>query len=173
MRKGESDLLRQLSIAVIVTVLLLHPGVASAANEKCADRDEAVMNGCKYIKYKELPLDLKKVMTKMECNVKTGSNYDYGYAVDLNSDGVSEYAFCCQEAAHGPCMMAIFGKSSGKWQALYDGMPGFDDDGETSCYGFTPLKSRHSGYNDVCIDNGAGVIIFKDGKYQDAPDAGN
>jgi hypothetical protein len=43
-------------------------------------------------------------------DVKTGSVYDYGYALDLNSDGLEEYALYCEESPHGPCGMKIFGK---------------------------------------------------------------
>ena len=68
---------------------------------------------------------LRKVMTKMNCDVKTGSNYDEGYSLDLNSDGKPEYAFCCTEAPHGPCGMIIFGKLSGKWKVLYDHIYGY------------------------------------------------
>ena len=172
MKRSEFNVLVRLPLAVLLAILLFIPAAARSANENCGERDESVQNTCKYVKYKELPSDLKKFMTKMKCNVKTGSNYDYGYAVDLNSDGNPEYAFCCREAKHGPCDMTIFGKSSTNWEALYDHMPGFDDEGPTPCFGFAALKTKHSGYNDLCIDDGAAVIIYRDGKYRDAPESG-
>jgi hypothetical protein len=144
--------------------LLLIPAVTFAINENCGAKDVSIHSSCKAVKYKELPADLRKLMTKMKCDVKTGSNYDEGNALDLNTDGTPEYAFCCQEAGHGPCGMAIFGKASGKWKALYSFIPGYDVDGP--CSGFVVLKEKHAGYNDVCIDDGTKtVLIFKDGKY--------
>jgi hypothetical protein len=144
------------------------PVVASAINENCGERDASIHSSCKSLKYEALPSSLKKFMAKMKCDVKTGSNYDYGYEVDLNLDGKPEYTFCCQESGHGPCGMTIFGKTTGgKWKAFYDYMHGFSD-GKTACFGFVVLKQKHSGYNDICIDDGVrGVITFKNGKYID------
>ena len=158
MRRNEFDASVRLPLAVLLAALLFIPAAARSASENCGERDQSVQNACKYVKYRELPSDLRKFMAKMKCNVKTGSNYDYGYAVDLDSDGNPEYAFCCREAKHGPCDMTIFGKSSGNWKALY----------VTPCFGFAALKSKHSGYNDLCIDDAA-VIIYRDGKYREAP----
>lgn len=138
--------------------------VADDSLENCGERDHAVHNTCKSVRYKGLPPDIKKLMAKMKCDVKTGSNYDYGYAVDLNSDGQPEYAFCCLEAPHGPCSMAIFGRLSDKWEVLYKYIDGFYDE-EQLCIGLIALKEKHSGYNDVCVDSGVGLIIFKNGKY--------
>jgi len=150
----------------ITVVLLLIPLMASAINENCGQWDESVHKTCSFVKYKELPTDLKKLMTKRKCDVKTGSNYDYGYALDLNADGKPEYAFCCLESRHGPCMMTIFGKLSGKWKVLFDYMAGYSDD-RTPCLGFVVLKKKHADYNDICIDNSVGgVISFANGKYK-------
>lgn len=133
-------------------------------DEKCGERDESVLSKCKDVKYIELPGGLKTLMGKMKCDVKTGSTYDYGYAVDLNSDDSPEYAFCCQESGHGPCGMAIFGKAANKWVALYDYMSGVSDD-KTPCLGVVALREKHSGYNDVCLIDGE-VIRFDDVKYR-------
>jgi len=155
-------------ISIVSIVLLFTPVLVFALNENCGERDEAVHKACKTVKYKQLPPDLKKLMTKLKCDVKTGSNYDYGYALDLNADGKMEYAFCCQESSHGPCGMTIFGKYSGKWKVLFDYMYGFSD-AKTSCFGFVVLKEKNAGYNDVCIDDGVrSVIKFKNGKYGEA-----
>jgi hypothetical protein len=151
---------------IISAVLLLIPVVAFALNENCGERDESVHSSCKSVKYKELPADLKKFMTKLKCDVKTGSSYDEGNSIDLNADGKPEYAFCCNESGHGPCEMKIFGKTAGKWTVLLDSMPGYSD--TTPCFGFVALKEKHAGYNDVCIDDGVKrVIFFKNGKYKD------
>ena len=105
-------------------------------------------------------------MRKIRCTVTSRSNYDYGYAMDLNDDGNPEYAFCCREASHGPCGMKIFGKSSGKWGPLLDDMAGYLDG--TPCYGFAVLKERHGGYRDICPDSGGGgKIMFRNGKYRE------
>lgn len=167
MIRRELSAIKALFLSTMFFVFVLVPLVVSAMNENCGERDQAVHNTCKSVRYKELPQDLKRLMAKMKCDVKTGSNYDYGYAVDLNSDGKPEYAFCCQESGHGPCGMTIFGAASGKWKVLYDYMYGFSDD-KTPCLGFVVLKEKRSGYNDVCIDDSVrGVISFKNGKYHD------
>jgi hypothetical protein len=138
---------------------------ASSAAANCGERDEASLKTCKAVQYRQLPPDLRKFMAKTGCDVKTGSSYDEGYAVDLNSDGKPEYAFCCYESGHGPCGMAIFGRSSGKWKVLHE-MSGVTDD-EKACDRFIILKERHSGYNDICLGDEGSVIRFRDGKYQD------
>jgi hypothetical protein len=165
MRKNAFNRLRLFPFTVLAAVLLLIP-FAVSASENCGERDESVHKTCKYVQYKTLPTELKKLMTKIGCDVKSGSNYDYGYAVDLDSNGKPEYAFCCNESKHGPCGMKIFGKSAKKWEVLYDYMPGFDD-GNTPCFGFSVLKKKSSGYNDVCINDGAETVRFKKGKYSD------
>jgi hypothetical protein len=167
MLKEKSKVLTLLFLATLLLALVLVPLAVSAMNENCGERDETAHNTCNSVRYKELPPDIKRLMGEMKCDVKTGSNYDYGYAVDLNSDGNPEYAFCCQEAPHGPCEMVIFGKYLGKWKVLYNDMAGFNDQ-KTSCFGFVVLKEKHSGYNDVCVDYPVqGVISFKNGKYHD------
>ncbi len=143
---------------LFAAVILLASSTSFAANPECGPRDETAHNACKMVRYKQLPADLKKFMTKLKCDVKTGSNYDSGHAVDLNGDGKPEYAFCCEERSHGPCGMKVFGKTSGKWAVLYDGWLGFDDD-KTGCYGFTVLKEKHAGHSDICIDGGSGGNI--------------
>jgi hypothetical protein len=141
MRRKRFIALSPLFLALPLFVLLLVPLAISAMNEKCGERDDAVQNTCKFVKYRELPPGLKGLMAKMKCNVKIGSSYDYGYAVDLNRDGRPKYAFCCKEAGHGPCGMTIFGTSSGKWKVLYNNMLGFTD-GKTPCFGFVALREN-------------------------------
>ena len=137
-----------------------------ALNEGCGEQNTAVHNACKRVKYKELPAEVKKLMKKLKCDVKTGSSYDWGYALDLNADGHKEYAFCCEESPHGPCGMKIFGKLSGTWKELFGYMAGFSDD-KTPCFGFVVLNEKHNKYNDICINDGSRDIIirFDGGKY--------
>jgi hypothetical protein len=167
MLKEKIKVLMLFFLTTLLIALVLVPLAASGMNENCGERDETAHSNCNSVRYKELPADIKRLMGEMKCEVKTGSNYDYGYAVDLNSDGNPEYAFCCHEAPHGPCEMVIFGKYLGKWKVLYNDMAGFDDQ-ETPCLGFVVLKEKHAGYNDLCVDYpGHRVIRFKNGKYHD------
>lgn len=165
--KAVRIIFRPLSLALLLFVVLFVSFAIPAISENCSEWDDAVHKTCEAVKYRDLPPGLKNLMAKMKCEVKTGSNYDYGYIVDLNLDGTFEYAFCCHESPHGPCGMTLFGRTSGKWKVLYKYLLGFDD-GETPCLGFVVLKEKHSGYPDVCIrDRVSGVISFKGGKYRD------
>jgi len=163
MERKESKGLRLLTLSILTALLFFGLSVGPVL-AGCGPRDESASKTCKNVRYKALPPEVKKLMARIGCDVKTGSNYDYGYAVDLNSDGSPEYAFCCTESRHGPCGMAIFGKSAGQWKVLTDSMHGMDD-GKTPCYGFVVLKKKSSGYNDICVDDGPGVMRFKNGVY--------
>jgi hypothetical protein len=62
--------------------------------------------------------------------VNTGSNYDFGSAVDLGSDkDGSAYQFCCSESPHGPCGAVVIGRVGGEWKNLTpaEGVPGYND----------------------------------------------
>ncbi len=156
-----------LFLSLLLLVALLAHLAVSAMSESCGEWDDAVHSTCKPVKYRDLPPELQNFMAKMKCEVKTGSNYDYGYMVDLNLDGKPEYAFCCHESPHGPCAMTIFGASAGRWKVLYEYLLGFSDD-ETPCLGFVVLREKHYGYGDVCMPvRTKGVISFKNGKYHD------
>jgi len=148
-----------------LALLSLLPFHVSAAN-KCTAQDDVAKMSCKVVNFKGLPVDLKQFMKKAKCGNKSGSNYDSGYAVDLNADGNPEYAFCCNEAKHGPCGIVVYGKMTGKWSALSDELY-FPSDDSTPCNGFVPLETKSSTYNDLCIDEGSTLLKFKNEKYQE------
>ena len=83
----------------------------------------------------------------MKCEVRTGSNYDYGSAVDLSGDGIPAYQFCCSESAHGPCGALVVGKVGREWKNLTatEGLFGFDG----ACGQFIVLESQQNGFHDV------------------------
>ena len=150
-------------LLALPAALLFAPQAASAA---CPARDDAVTKTCKPVTAKAMPADLKKFIAKSGCNVKPGSPYDEGYAVDLNGDGNPEYAYCCTSAKHGPCGLKIFGKIGDKWAVLSEEMY-FPTDPDAPCGDIAPLKSKSAGYSDVCIDGGSTLLKFKDGKYRE------
>jgi hypothetical protein len=155
------------SIAFFVITLTTLLGLivtffAFSQTDSCGTQNQKVLVGCKAIAYKDLPQHVKQVMKKLRYNVKTGSNDDYGYALDLNNDGLMEYAFCCMEAPHGPCNMKIFGKVSGKWKSLSNFLYGYDM--ESNNPGFTVLLTQHNGYFDICQDGQ--TRTFKNGLYR-------
>lgn len=53
------------------------------------------------------------------CNVNNGSNYDYGFTINLNDDETMEYIFCCDESSHGPCYANIYSKINNKWTIIF------------------------------------------------------
>jgi hypothetical protein len=153
-------LLRTLLPVAVTAAMLL---VAGAAVAECGARDAAAQQSCKTVHAKTLPADLRKYLVKSGCDVKAGSNYDEGYALDLNGDGNLEYVYCCTEARHGPCGMKIFARSVGRWMALSDEVY-ITGDTSIACDGFTPLTTKTSGYNDLCIGDGT-VLRFTGGQY--------
>ncbi|WP_295455340.1 hypothetical protein [uncultured Thiodictyon sp.] len=146
---------------LVLTVALLVPGGVSA---QCGARDEVAQQSCRTVQAKALPADLRSYLAKSGCDVKGGSNYDEGYAVDLNADGKLEYAYCCSSAPHGPCGMKVFASSAGKWSALSEEVY-FSADTAIPCDGFVPLATRTAGYNDVCVGGGDTILKFTGGKY--------
>lgn len=136
--------------------------LANAQTNSCGEQNQVVHAACKTIEFKSLPKPVKEAMKKLRCDVKTGSNYDYGFAIDLNNDGVKEYAFCCMEAMHGPCDMRIFAKVAGKWKPVIDFLNGYQMGGNNP--GFTVLMTKHDGYFDICQDGQ--TRIFKNGMYK-------
>lgn len=157
--------IRTLLRAFLLASALIFPTLATAAN-KCATADDAVLKACKSVTFKTLPADLRKHMAKTKCDVKSGSSYDEGYALDLNGDGKTDYAFCCYSAQHGPCGMVVFSKPADKWLTISDDLR-FPND-STACNGFVPLKTKSANYSDICIDEGSMLLKFKDGKYVDS-----
>ena len=104
-------------------------------------------------------------MASIRCDVKTGSVYDCGFALDLNGDGNVEYAFCCEESPHGPCSMKIFGKVSGKWKVLLPdtNMAGYCG-GTDPCNGFHVLDGTNEKYHEICQEGK--ILEFKNGRYK-------
>jgi hypothetical protein len=99
--------------------------------------------------HQDLPVGARALLRKLKCDVRSGSSYDFGSAVDLNSDGSPEYQFCCHEAPHGPCSAVLIGKVGTEWKDLTakEGLLGFAG----ACNLFVVLESQQSGYHDVCL----------------------
>jgi hypothetical protein len=134
-----------LVVAWIVTA------AAMAADERpmCPAPAKAVQASCREITRKDLPQGAKALLQKLKCDVRAGSNYDYGSAVDLNGDGSPEYQVCCHEAPHGSCPAVLIGKVHGEWMNLTapGGLSGYDG----ACTLFVILATERAGYHDVCL----------------------
>jgi hypothetical protein len=117
----------------------------------CPKPSEPILESCRTVRYSELPPEARELLTKMKCEVRTGSNYDYGSAVDLSEDGIPAYQFCCSESPHGPCGAVVIGKVGREWNNLTaaDGLLGYDD----ACGQFIVLESQRKGFHDVCLPN--------------------
>jgi hypothetical protein len=135
------------------------------ADSRAANCGEALQAKCKDIHFSGLPPAVKALMKKQKCNVKSGSNYDYGSAVDLNDDGLDEYIFCCSEAPHGPCGAKIYAKSGGTWRPI-EGVKtllGID----SSCAGISILKEKTNGFHDLCLPNQVPALRkYDNGEYE-------
>jgi hypothetical protein len=115
---------------------------------------------CKEVSYQSLPKGIKQLMKKSNCNVKTGSNYDYGFAIDLNDDDNMEYIFCCNESVHGPCLAYIYSKINNEWRIIL-ATNGFLNDCDKV---LVVLVSMNEGFHDLCIfDN---IVKFSNGRYR-------
>jgi len=148
---------------LIFSILYWTYGNANALNENCGEKNKNVHGSCKFVKFKELPEGVKRLMKVIKCDVTTESSYDDGYALDLNNDGKNEYAFCCQEASHGPCSMRIFSNINGAYKdILPETMSGFGD-GKTPCFGFVVLNTTTNGFHDICTENV--LLKFLEGGY--------
>ena len=88
---------------------------------------KGIQASCRAITYADVPADAKGLLRKTKCEVRSGSNYDFGTAVHLNGDGSPEYEFSCREARRGPCSAVIIGKVGTKWKDLTakEGVLGF------------------------------------------------
>jgi hypothetical protein len=117
----------------------------------CPAPSKAIQASCKEITFKDLPPDAKALLRKLKCDVRLGSNYDYGSAVDLNGDGSPEFQFCCHESPHGPCGSVLIGKVGAQWKDLtaQQGLLGF----EGACNAFIVLESQRASFHDVCLPN--------------------
>jgi len=147
-----------LKIFTIIGLALLALDVSSyLMYAECNSSDDVAYNDCKFVTHDNLPISLKNAMSGLGCDVKPATPYDYGYNVDLNDDGIKEYAFCCNYAPHGPCNMKIFVKFTDDWKEIGpEKMPGYAD-GETPCLGFTILDRKTGGFHDICSFD----MIFK------------
>jgi len=123
--------------------------VADDLASRCSRPSKVVQSSCKAIAYKDLPQGARDLLRKMKCDVRSGSPYDYGSAVDLNGDGSPEYQFCCHEAPHGPCGSVVVGRIGSEWKDLTarEGLLGF----EGACNLFVVLESQQRGFHDVCL----------------------
>jgi hypothetical protein len=148
----------------------------------CPKPSEAIIASCKTVSYKDLPQGARDLLTKMKCEVRTGSNYDYGSAVDLSGKGTPAYQFCCTESPHGPCGAVVVGKIGVDWKDLTAkvGSLGFD----SLCGGIVGLESQHNGFHDVCIPDECSAVAsgkgnactptiwqFSDGRYRSVTNA--
>lgn len=115
----------------------------------CPKPSHEIQAGCRQITYKDLPVGAKALLRKLKCDVRSGSNYDFGSAVDLNGNGSPEYQFCCHEAPHGPCDAVLISKIGLGWKDLTakDGLLGF----EGACNGFIVLESQQRRFHDLCL----------------------
>lgn len=124
---------------------------AAAADQtaSCPKSSKEIQTSCRAITYKDLPNGARLLLRRMKCDVRSGSPYDSGSAVDLNNDGLEEYQFCCHEAPHGPCSAVLIGKVGTKWRDLTakDGMLGF----EGACNLLVVLETQHGGFHDLCL----------------------
>ncbi len=113
----------------------------------CPKPSAEILASCRETSYKDLPRRAVALLNRMKCDI--GTNYDYGSAVDLNGDGISEYQVCCHDSPHGPCNSVVIGKVGTEWKDLTakEGLLGF----EGACNLFVVLESQHKGFHDVCL----------------------
>jgi hypothetical protein len=144
------------SVLVIATVAC----VAADDSAPCP-KPSSLQAECRAISYKDLPEGAKNLLKRIGCDVGSGSNYDYGSAVDLNGDGFPEYQFCCHETSHGPCGSVILGKVKNEWKALSDrDVMGFDG----ACNQLSILQTTHGGYHDLCLAQQVPRLLVFDGE---------
>ena len=117
----------------------------------CPKPSETILTSCRSVTYEDLPLGARNLLTKMRCEVRTGSNYDFGSAVALSSGPDPSYQFCCSESPHGPCGAVVIGIVGGAWKNVTpaQGVPGVSE----PCGGFIVLESQHGGFHDICLPN--------------------
>jgi hypothetical protein len=117
----------------------------------CPKPSETILSNCKAVTYEDLPPQARSLLRRMKCEVTSGSNYNYGTAIDLRGNGIPVYQFCCSEAPHGPCGAALIGEVDGRWKDLTakEGLEGFD----STCGGLVVLESQSDGFHDVCLPN--------------------
>jgi hypothetical protein len=143
--------LRFAKLTLICSCLWLTVAAADDTTPTCPKPSKATQARCREVTYKDLPAGARALLRKLKCDVGSESPYDFGSAVDLNSDGSPEYQFCCHEAPHGPCSAVLIGKVGTEWKDLTakEGLLGF----EGACTGFVTLDGQHGGFHDVCLPN--------------------
>ena len=115
----------------------------------CPKPSEAILSSCQQIAYEDLPQRARDLLAKTKCEVRSGSNYDYGSVVDLDGNKSPAYEFCCSESPHGPCGAVLIGKIGNEWRELSpkEGLRGFYG----ACNGLIVLESQHNGFHDICL----------------------
>lgn len=146
----------------------------------CPKPSEIILSNCRTVTYNDLPLGARNLLTRMRCEVRTGSNYDFGSAVDLGNEANRSYQFCCSESPHGACGAVVIGTVGGVWTNLTpaQGVPGYNE----ACGDFIVLDSQHGGFHDVCLPNVCStatpnsgsqclptVLQFSEGRYRSVP----
>jgi Sel1 repeat len=123
----------------------------------CPKPSEAILASCEQIAYDDLPRGARDLLSKAKCEVRSGSSYDYGSAVNLQGSSTPAYQFCCSESPHGPCGAMIIGKFGGEWKELSpkEGLLGFYG----ACNGLIVLESQHNGFHDICFPNACSVPV--------------
>lgn len=119
-----------------------------------------VYDSYKRISYKDLPKEIKQIMKQCKCgeigvdptqynDYKT--NYDEGFVIDLNSDKILEYVFCCEAPSHGPGNGKIYSLIGGKWKIIFDNFPIFDTSQASVAINVQQTKSEN--FNDLIVYN--------------------
>lgn len=115
-----------------------------------------VYESYKRVKYKELPEDIKTLMKKCKCGEIDAepnqyndytTNYDEGFAIDLNNDKILEYAFACEASSHGPATGKIYSYFGDRWNIIEDGFPIFENCKPEIAIQLLPTKS--GGFRDI------------------------
>ena len=115
---------------------------------------------CKQVIYQSLPNDIKQLMKKNYCNVENGSNYNYGFTINLNDDESMEYIFCCDESSHGPCYANIYSKINNEWTIIF-ATSGYLNDCDKV---LVVLDSKNEGFHNLCIHEK--IVKYSNGKYR-------
>lgn len=118
--------------------------------------DKLVYKTYHKVHYKELPLEIKRLMKNSGCgeiganpsqqnDYKT--NYDSGYKIDLNDDGKPEYLFSCQAPPHGAGDGKIYSFLDKHWRIICESFPIYENSNKE--INITILKSKNEGFHDL------------------------
>jgi hypothetical protein len=127
----------------------------------CPKPNTQALASCRSVSRDDLPKGALDLLAKMKCDVRPGTNYDYGSAVDLNGDDSLEYQVCCSNSPHGPCGAVVIGKVGSTWENLTakEGVIGFD-----SGRMFIVLDGHHSGFSDICLPYQCSTVSYPTGR---------